>query len=236
MGRVIFQDEVWERAPVEVAELLELVDPPENGDILDLACGTGRHALEFADRGYTVTGVDRTETYLQSAGERAESRGLDVEWVRDDMRQFRRPDSYDLAVSLYTSFGLFDAADENAAVLENLFASLREGGSVVIEVVGKEFIAAHFKERTWQEFDDGTLFLARREVEGPWSHLHNRWMLIRPDGERREFCMRHRLYSAFELREMVADAGFEDPEVYGGFDGRPYDHSSRRLVVVAEKR
>jgi len=58
--------------------------------VLELACGPGRHALEFARRGYRVTGVDRTARYLETAREKAGEEGLDVEWVEADMRTLRR--------------------------------------------------------------------------------------------------------------------------------------------------
>lgn len=235
MDSVLFPEGLWERVPAEVDGLVQLVGPPEEADVLDLGCGTGRHALEFAARGYSVTGVDRTEAYLREARDRETARSLDIEWIRADMRDFRRCDGFDLAVSLYTSFGLFESSEENAAVLENLYASLRSGGTVAIEVIGKAFIAAEFNRRTWQEFEDGTLFLARREVEGPWKWLRNRWILVEPEGTRREFEMRHRLYSAVELSELLEESGFRGVRVYGGFDGRDYDRNSRRLLAVAEK-
>ena len=70
--------------------------------ILDLCCGPGRFSLEFARRGFKVTGVDRTKYLLDKARTRARSARVKVEFVHKDMRDFVRPDSFDLVLSMYT--------------------------------------------------------------------------------------------------------------------------------------
>lgn len=232
MSRVIFQEPMWERARKEVVDLVESLDVQPDAAVLDLGCGPGRHALEFAERGYRVTGVDRTSAFLDRARRSARERGVEVDWVEEDMRSFCREEAFDLAVNLYTTFGYFDRRSENLSVLENVRASLRPGGTFVMELTGKEFLAANFKERTWQEFEDGTLFLAKRSVEGPWEWMHNRWLLVEPDGNRYEFHMRHRIYSAVELRERLDEAGFESIEISGALAGGEFDRSSS-LVASA---
>jgi 2-polyprenyl-3-methyl-5-hydroxy-6-metoxy-1,4-benzoquinol methylase len=78
--------------------------------------------------GFSVTGVDRTAFLLDEARRHALTEGVEVEWVQEDMRSFARPNAYDLAVSVYTSFGYFDDPADNRLVLRNLFTSLKSGG------------------------------------------------------------------------------------------------------------
>src|ERR1039457_5861482 len=108
------------------------------GAVLDLCCGPGRHAVEFARRGFTVTGVDRSAFLLERARERAAVAAAPVEWVLDDMREFRRPASFDLACNLFTSFGYFEREEDNLRVLRNVWESLRDGGALVMDMVGRE--------------------------------------------------------------------------------------------------
>jgi trans-aconitate methyltransferase len=89
--------------------------------------------------------VDRTAFLLERACERAQAAGLDLELVQADMREFRRPAAYDLAVSLFTSFGYFDALEDDLRVLRNLRASLTPSGVLVMDMVGKEWLARHFQ-------------------------------------------------------------------------------------------
>jgi len=233
MAPVIFDSARRELTEFEVDGIADLVGLTSGERVLDLACGPGRHAIEFALRGHRVTAVDRTEAYLEQARRRAGLDNLEVDWVREDMRRFRRPDTFDLAVCLYTSFGYFDEPEENQRVLEHVADSLVDGGRFVVEVAGKETMAADFQPVSWEELDDGSLFLARRQLEGDWEWVHNKWILVTEEEGRRDFEMRHRLYAASELRQMLLEAGFDDVDIYGSFDGDPYNRDARTLVAVA---
>lgn len=229
----MFPAERWERAQEEVDCVLALAQPPDGAAVLDLCCGPARHALELARRGYCVTGVDRTVDYLAQARESAASEGLDIEFAQDDMRRFRRSDAFDLAINLYTSFGYFEHAEDDRRVAENLFASLRPGGKLVMELMGKEVLARVFQPRDWHEHE-GTIRLEERTIAPGWAWIQSRWILLDGD-ERNEFQVAHRLYSAVELGTTLESCGFCDVQPYGGLEGSPYDQEAKRLVVVAAK-
>lgn len=86
----IFSEERIEAAAEEIRQIRDLTGVRE-GAVLDLACGPGRHAVAFAERGFDVTGVDLTSFLLEKARERARDAGVAVEWIRSDMRKFVRP-------------------------------------------------------------------------------------------------------------------------------------------------
>lgn len=231
----MFTEEHWERAPEQVERVIALLGLEPGAAVLDLPCGTGRHSLEFARRGYRVTGVDRTAAYLEEARERAAAEGLEVEWLRGDMREFARPGAFDAALSLYTSFGYFEDPAEDRRVAENACRSLKPGGALVLDMMGKEVLGRVFQARDWRELDDGTFYLQGRKVVRDWTWFENRWILVRPDGRREEFLVTHRIYDGAGLRGLLLDVGFETVDLYGGLDGVPYDDRARRLVAVAHK-
>jgi SAM-dependent methyltransferase len=231
----LFSEEKVEAAGEEIAGLLSLIGGgggAEPGAALDLCCGPGRHAVELAKRGWRVTGVDRTEAYLAQAGARAEAANVAVEWVVGDMRTFVRPAAFDLVVSLYTSFGYFDDEADNLHVLDNMRACLKPGGSLVMELAGKEWLAGVFRETDAQTAPDGSVLVQRRRVEGAWERMANDWILIR-DGHARTFSFTHTLYSGVELRDRLVAAGFVDVRILGSLEGAPYDRDATRLVAVA---
>ena len=129
LGPILFTPDRWERAGGDVDQILQLLDPAPGASILDLACGPGRIALELARRCFRVTGVDRTAAYLAEARERAEADGLGVEFVDADMREFTRPDAFDLALNVSTSLGYFEDPADDRQVLENVYASLAPGAA-----------------------------------------------------------------------------------------------------------
>ena len=79
----------------------------QNGAVLDMGCGVGRHSIELARRGFHVTGVDRTQVYLSKATNQADGQGLDIKFIKADMREFQRDEEFDGALSLFTTFGYF---------------------------------------------------------------------------------------------------------------------------------
>lgn len=230
---VLFPARRWEYAPREVQAMVSLLALKPGARVLDLCCGVGRHSLELGRRGFQVTGVDRTASYLEEAQRRATEQGLEIEFVQADMRTFLRPGAFDAVLNYFTSFGYFSTEEEERQVLANACASLRPGGRLLMDMMGKEILARVFTERGWHE-EDGKLILEERKLAPDWSSLDNRWIIIE-DGERREVTMTVRQYSAAELSRLLKDAGFQRVDVYGSLSGAPYDMEARRLVVVAHK-
>jgi SAM-dependent methyltransferase len=230
---MMFGEARWQAVPIEIDQIIARLGLEPEAAVLDLCCGPGRHSLEMARRGLRVTGVDRTAAYLAKARRQAEEEGLQIEFVEADMRHFTRENAFDGALIMYTSFGYFEDPAENLGVLANVCHSLKPGGALIIEMMGKEVLARIFQPRSWSE-QDGMLFLEQRTLGKDWSWIKNRWILIR-EGERRAYEISHWLYSAAELRGMLVDCGFRQVDCFGSLEGAPYDQDARRLVAVARK-
>ncbi len=229
----LFSERIRQMASVQTDHILKLLDLEPGAKILDLCCGPGRHALELAQRGYVVTGVDRNEMYLQQAKDQAVEKGMKVELVKEDMRHFVRPEAFDGAMNIFTSFGYFDNAEDEIAVLKNLHSSLKPNGRLVMEMVGKEIVARIYQPRDWGE-KDGAFIITEHEPIDNWTYMKNRRILIE-GGKREEFEFTIRLYSAYELISILKTAGFKEINIYGDLEGAPYDHEAKRLVALARK-
>lgn len=229
----LFHEKRLADAPKEVENIITLLEISEGKKILDLCCGVGRHSLEFAKRGFQVTGVDRTALYLNQASIRSESEGLAIEFVNQDMRKFSRLDTYDIVVNLFTSFGYFESQEDDQKVVENAYRSLKPGGKLLIEMQGKELISRDFRERDWNEFGDYVI-LEERKLLNNWEKIQARWIILK-EHERIEHTLTLRLYSAVEAVELLKQCGFSDIKIYGNLEGIEYDHKARKLVLVAQK-
>jgi SAM-dependent methyltransferase len=230
---VMFHGRRWEKTPEEVANITSLLNIGETASVLDLCCGPGRHSLQLARQGFSVTAVDRTKMYLERARKQAETEGLKIEFIQDDMRRFCRPDSFDVAINLFTSFGYFEDVNEDRQVAANVYRSLKGEGVFLIDIMGKEVLARIFRERDWYELDN-IMVLEERKVCADWSWMENHWIMIK-DGKMDECKVSHRLYSAAELAALLSDCGFSAIDAYGDLTGAPYDHTAKRLVLVAHK-
>ncbi len=217
----------------EVDGILSLTKIAPTARVLDLCCGVGRHALELSRRGFSVTGVDKTATFLEQARRQAQEEGLVVELVQEDMRAFQRPNFFNLALNLNTSFGYYEDPGDDLQVLRNVHAALQPGGSLVLETIGKEVLARIFQARDWQE-GEGFFFLQERRPSEDWGRMNVRWIKI-TSGHTEEWSFTHRLFAATELVSLVCEAGFQSVKTYGDLQGNPYDNTARRLVVVAKR-
>jgi len=229
----MFPPERFADAVLEVDKFLALV-APKGKNILDLCCGPGRHSIPLAERGFKVTGVDRTKFLLDKAKAKAKAAKVKIEWIQADMRDFVRPESFHLVLSMLTSFGYFDDKDQDVAVLRNMLASLRPGGTCVIEVGGKEWLARIFQPTTSRILPDGTMFVQRHEIFDDWTRIRNEWILIRK-GRAKTFRFHHTVYSGQELRERLEQAGFADIKLYGDLNRGAYGSSAQRLIAVGRK-
>jgi SAM-dependent methyltransferase len=224
----MFSEPRFAAAPGQIDQVLAL-SGVHGGRVLDLCCGPGRHSAVLAAKGFAVTAVDRSPFLLNKAREHAGD--SPIEFVQSDMRDFVRPGAFDLAISLFTSFGYFATPREDLAVLRNVRQSLRPGGVLVMDLMGKECLAARSRHH-WEQLPNGNIFVEHAEVLPGWSRIRNHWMLV--EGERAQrFEFEINFYSGQELAGLLKEAGFVSVDLFGSLDGTPYDSAATRLVVRA---
>ncbi len=229
----MFPDQRFKDAPGEIEKVLSLTRP--NGKkALDLCCGPGRCSLALSQAGFKVTGVDRTRFLLDKARAKARRAKAKIEWVQMDMRDFVRPEAFNLVISMFTSFGYFDKKREDLEVLAQILASLMPGGVCLIEVVGKEWLAKVFRPTTSDILPDGTKFIQRHKIFDDWTRVCNEWILIRK-GRARSFKFHHTIYSGQELKDRMEQTGFTAVKLFGNLDGDEYDPDADRLIVIGYK-
>jgi SAM-dependent methyltransferase len=227
---ILFSDEKLEEAEDEIKNLLELVGL-DKGSALDIPCGVGRHSFELDRSGFDVTGVDATSDYIQEAREKDEEGS--IEFVEQDMKEFRREESFDLIVNGWNSFGYFEDKEDDRQMMENLHASLKNNGFLVMDVWSKELVAMNDRGRYWTE-TNGIYNMEKHRVKDNWNKVETTWIKVE-DGETVEYTWEKRLYSAQELKDLMNEVGFSSIDFYGNLEGDDYDKDADRMIVVAEK-
>jgi SAM-dependent methyltransferase len=101
--------------------------------VLDLGCGTGSHAIPLAQRGYEVTGVDRSEEMLSRAVEKASAARVDVALELADITSYRSDCSYDAVLMMFAVLGYQETNDDVLAALRTVRHHLRPGGIFIAD-------------------------------------------------------------------------------------------------------
>jgi ubiquinone/menaquinone biosynthesis C-methylase UbiE len=207
---------------------------PAGGELLDVPCGYGRHAIPLARAGYRVTGVDRSPTLLAEAQRRAGDGGPVL--VEADYRELPFEDeSFDAALNLFTSLGFY-GDDEDVRALTEIGRVLRPGGRLVIETMHRDRLVHGFHEQDWRLVGEGRLLLEQRTFDAASGVAQTTQTLIDTNGERDSRSFSVRVYTATELVAMLMRAGFAEAKCYGDLDGGPFGTRTRLVIVARRER
>ncbi len=220
----------------EAEELVHLVlnniSLSEDSNLLDLAAGSGRHAILFAKRGFTVTAVDLSENLLSIATENAKSERVSINFVHSDIRHFNPELKYDLIVNLFTSIGYFEKDEENYYILRRVFELLAENGFFVLDYFNKNYVEKNLVAESVEKIDDG-IITQNRFIKG---ERIVKEITIERKGNVNKFYESVRMFSSDELINMIQKLGFHNLITFGDFTGNPFElESSPRIIIIVNK-
>ncbi len=203
--------------------------------ILDVPCGTGRIAIELAERSYTTCGIDFNEQNIEAAIQNSTAKGVtkQVEWICGDMRSIPFKESFDAAICIFGSFGYFDDAN-NRIFLQSVYDSLKPGGSFILETHTLETILPIFTHQDFWRFENYWV-LEERNFNMETSRIESDWWTLNDDGRQLKHNSSTRIYSYRELILLLQSIGFKHFSAEGSYDGEPYELGAEKLLLVAEK-
>jgi len=224
------------RNDAEAEQLVNLIlaniDLEQNADVIDLACGTGRHSILFAERGFNVTAVDLSEKLLSVARLNAESLGLQINFVTADLRNFCITSKFELAVNLFTSFGYFESDVENFSLFNDAFDLLKDDGYFVIDYFNANYIRKNLIPHS-EDIINGKKIIQNRKILGDRVIKD---IVVAKNGTRRNYRESVRMYSDSELKAGLEKSGLRIIETFGDFKGSRFDlNSSSRIIIISSK-
>lgn len=229
--------EAVDAAAGETAFLWKVLRLKKGSRVLDIPCGTGRHAVRLARRGATVLGVDLTEAYLREA-RRAAKRLPNARFVRGDMRRIPLENEFDAAINLWTSFGYFDKPSDDAATLRGIARALKPGGLFLIDLADITAIRRRLQSRSWSRRADGAFVLEDALFVGGWDpKVVNEWTVLRPGRRPLKSRFVVRAYDKERLCAALRKAGLTPVRSWRGLAAGygASGPSGARLVVLARK-
>jgi len=212
--------------------ILDNVSIPGDARILDMACGSGRHAILLARKKYNVTAVDLSENLLSIAKQTAEEDNLTINFVHLDIRNFSSIIIYDLILNLFTSFGYFETDEENFSILKKAYDLLKINGYFVLDFFNSEFLINNLVEFSKEVIDNGVIFQQRSIKD---SRIVKKILIDKKD-EPSEYEESVRMFSKDELTNELTNIGFDIYRTFGDFFGNGFNHhSSPRLILICKK-
>ena len=222
---ILYKNRNDEEAQTFMDNITHYLNMPENGTILDLACGKGRHSIYLNKLGYQVTGVDLSENSIAIA---QESSNETLQFKTHDMREPMN-ETYDAVFNLFTSFGYFDTHEDNIKTLKAIKESINEYGFGVIDFFNADFIIENLVAEETKEID-GITFHIKRSVENKKIIKEIRF---EDKGESFFFTEKVSACTLADFEEMMEEADIYLLEIFGDYKLRKfYKSQSERLILL----
>jgi len=237
-----YDTEVFTQGTAAECDFIEAeIGADKSLEILDVGCGTGRHAVELARRGYRVTGIDLSPDQLRRARQKARAAGVAVDFQRRDARRFRFKRAFDLAVMLCEgAFPLMETDEENYRILANAARAIRPGGKIIFTTLNvlyplyhsvKDFVNSQATGGCWQETSTVDLLTFRD---------YSTVSVEDDDGRQKTLQCNERYYAPAEISWMLKSLGFSEISILGCDTGdfkrdRPLTTDDFEMLVVARK-
>lgn len=226
-----------DRAPAECGFIVNALRLKAGDRVLDLCCGQGRHAVELAKRGFTVTGTDLSRYLLGLARNAAEQAGVQVRFHRGDMRELPWEEEFDAVIVMFTAFGYFDSEKDNEKVLCEIRKVLRTGGRLLLDLPNRDVFLNLIADgqRTWYEHEEH-LILDEHTWDPDRCRLRLSRTIVAPDGTRRQTGHDLREYTHEEIVTMLEQVGLRHERTYGDIQLSAFTPESRRMLVVGRRK
>jgi 2-polyprenyl-3-methyl-5-hydroxy-6-metoxy-1,4-benzoquinol methylase len=178
--------------------------------VLDIGCGTGRHDIELARRGFKVTGVDLSKAQLQRAKEKASDANVEIEFIQKDARELEFKNLFDMVIMICEGgFPLMETDEMNFKILQNAAKALKEDGKFIFTTLNALFTLCHSDEQSPSANLNNSNFdlLTLRKTSA---------LKITDDsGKEKEMICNERYYCPSEISWYLKALNFTDVDIYG---------------------
>ena len=225
----LYSDRNDDEAQIFISNLLEHLAPEQHTEILDLACGKGRHSLQINEMGYHVWGVDLSK---QSIAQAAKQANETLHFEEHDMREVFKPNHFDFILNLFTSFGYFNSNEDNLNVMQSVCEGLKENGIFVLDFLNAKKVKSNLIG--FEEVVKGNItFSINRSIE---NNVIVKIIGFKDGGKSLQFEERVTAFELDDLKTLFEPFNLKIQEIFGNYNLDPFDEaSSDRLILIAKK-
>jgi 2-polyprenyl-3-methyl-5-hydroxy-6-metoxy-1,4-benzoquinol methylase len=210
--------------------------------ILDIGCGTGRHSIELSKRGYTVTGIDLSESQLKQARLKASRQDVEIDFQKQDARNLDFSEEFELVIMLCEgAFPLMETDEMNYQILQNAANALKQGGKLIFTTLNGLFPLFHsVKDFLKSESKEGNATYSNNSFDLMTFRDHNVTKFVDDSGNEKELVCNERYYVPPEITWLLKSLDFKKIDIYGAKLGHFKRHDKLttedyEMLVIAEK-
>ena len=197
--------------------------------ILDIACGSGRHTIHLNNLGYNTTGIDLSEESITLAKQKSNNKIKFDVW---DMRKLYKKEYFDVVLNLFTSFGYLDSEKENFETIKTISKNLKNEGILIIDFFNSKKIISNLVESE-QKTLSGITFKINRKIEEGFI-LKN--IQFTDSGKKFQFTEKVKALKLSDFIKLLNFAQLEITNTFGDYKLNEYEPvDSDRLIIVAKK-
>lgn len=194
--------------------------------ILDVPCGSGRHASALGKRGFDVTGVDLSRACLDAARDRKRRNriGDNLRFRTEDILKLDRRyrNKFDAVLTLFSAYGFMPSEKGNIAAMKRLVACLKKGGHICFRTIDLDHVYRHHQTRTWDETKE-YIFLRDYEFYDDLKYMSMDMAIIsKEDGSIKKYYNWVRAYGKSEFVRLMMRHGLGNIRVFGSYGGERY--------------
>jgi len=210
--------------------------------ILDIGCGTGRHSIELSQRGYTVTGIDLSESQLKQARLKASRQNLEIDFRKQDARNLNFSEEFDLVIMLCEgAFPLMETDEMNFQILQNAAKALKPAGKLIFTTLNGLFPLFHsVKDFHESGMKEGNAVYSKNSFDLMTFRDHNVTQFVDDSGNKKELACNERYYVPSEITWLLKSLDFKTIDICGaklGNFNRTHKLTTEdfEMLVIAEK-
>ena len=211
--------------------------------ILDIGCGTGRHSIELAQRGYSVVGIDLSESLLKRAKEKASERKLQIVFQKQDARNLPFLQEFNLIIMICEgAFPLMETDEMNFQILQNAANALLPKGKLIFTTLNGLFPLFHsVKDFLDSETKEGNAKFHSLSFDLMTFREHSTVYVEDDLGNKKELTCNERYYVPSEITWLLRTLNFKTVDIYGaklGAFSRNNKLSTEdfEMLIIAEKQ
>ena len=215
-----------------ISLILKNVSIPNKANILDAACGAGRHAIALAQKGYQVTAFDLSEPLIAKAKTLSDELNLNINFFNADLRTVDFNERFNLILNLFTSFGYFENDEENFRFLIDSKKWLLPKGYFILDYLNMNFIIENHVPQSVKAMENKKIIENRRFNNG----RIEKEIIIHNGNKVETYNESVKLYSLEQIAEVAKKAGLTINKIFGDYKGNEFDEElSERLIIIFRK-